>query len=147
MRSSWYRYHINMIKLFHIISLNALVFVANHFLMKKVCFPLYLSYLFFNCDKSVCKYGVQYNVRLFATVLNSRLKGQCYEIFDLWFFHQSTPPRALTHRLKPFHIWLHIRRDNHFKSRENRFQRCQWYRWNWKWSLEFPNFFLLEVLI
>jgi hypothetical protein len=28
--------------------------------------------------------------------------GQCHEIFDLWFFHQSTPPRALTHRLNHF---------------------------------------------
>jgi hypothetical protein len=56
---------------------------------------------------------------------NTPLKGQLHEIFDLWFFHQSTPPRALTHRLKPFRIWLRIRRANRFESRENRFQRCQ----------------------
>jgi hypothetical protein len=69
---------------------------------------------------------------------------------DFWplvFFHQSTPPRALTHRLKPYRIWLRIHRDNRFKNCKNRFQRCQWHRWNWKWSLEFPNFFLLIVLI
>jgi hypothetical protein len=31
------------------------------------------------------------------------------------FFHQSTPPRA--HMLKPFRIWLRIRRNNrHYSS-------------------------------
>jgi hypothetical protein len=33
------------------------------------------------------------------------------------FFHQSTPPRALTHRLRPFRIWFRIRRNNrHYSS-------------------------------
>jgi hypothetical protein len=33
------------------------------------------------------------------------------------FFHQSTPPKSLTHGLKPFRIWLHIRRENrHYSS-------------------------------
>jgi hypothetical protein len=46
----------------------------------------------------------------------SALKRQCHKIFDLWFFHHSTPPRALTHRLKPFRIWLRIRRENCFSG-------------------------------
>jgi hypothetical protein len=39
---------------------------------------------------------------------------------SLGFFHQSTPPRALTHGLNPFSIWLHIQQDNHFENRQNR---------------------------
>jgi hypothetical protein len=46
------------------------------------------------------------------------------------FFHQSTPYRSLINRLKPLRMWVHIRRDNRFESRLNRFQRCQWHRWN-----------------
>jgi hypothetical protein len=30
------------------------------------------------------------------------LKGQCHEIFDPGFFHQTIPPRVLFHGLKPF---------------------------------------------
>jgi hypothetical protein len=30
------------------------------------------------------------------------LKGQCQEVFDLRFFHQTIPPRPLIHGLKPF---------------------------------------------
>jgi hypothetical protein len=30
----------------------------------------------------------------------------------LGFFHQTIPPRALIHGLKPFRIWLRIRREN-----------------------------------
>jgi hypothetical protein len=51
------------------------------------------------------------------------LKGQLHEIFDPSFFHQSTPPRALIHGLKPLRIWLRIRRDNRFERRQNLFQR------------------------
>jgi hypothetical protein len=64
------------------------------------------------------------------------------------FFHQSTPPRALTHRIKPFRIWLHIRQNNqHYSSFSGvndtaetgstvsmtlpkPFQRCHWHRKN-----------------
>jgi membrane-bound metal-dependent hydrolase YbcI (DUF457 family) len=50
-------------------------------------------------------------------IVKLTLKGQCHEIFDLCFFHQSTPHRALTHSLKPFRIWLRIRRNNrHYSS-------------------------------
>jgi hypothetical protein len=38
-------------------------------------------------------------------------------------FHQSTPHWALIHWLRPFRIWLRIRRYNRFESRQNRFQR------------------------
>jgi hypothetical protein len=39
-------------------------------------------------------------------------KGPWNEIFDLCFFHQKTSPGSLTHRLKPFRIWLWICEDN-----------------------------------
>jgi hypothetical protein len=56
------------------------------------------------------------------------IKGTVSRDFrPLVFFHQSTPPRALTHRLQPFRIWLRIRRK---KSTLFEFQRCQWQRWN-----------------
>jgi hypothetical protein len=40
------------------------------------------------------------------------LKEPWHEIFDLCFFHQTTDPGSLTHRLRPFRIWLRIREDN-----------------------------------
>jgi hypothetical protein len=46
------------------------------------------------------------------------LKGQCHEIFNPRFIHQTTPPRALIHGLKPICIWLRYRREN----RDNRLQ-------------------------
>jgi hypothetical protein len=46
------------------------------------------------------------------------LKGQLHVIFDPQFFHQSTP---LIHVVKPFRIWICIRRDNRFESRQNGF--------------------------
>jgi hypothetical protein len=48
------------------------------------------------------------------------LNGQCHEIFDPHFFHQSTPPRVLIHGLKPFRIRLRIRRENRCENRQNR---------------------------
>jgi hypothetical protein len=54
------------------------------------------------------------------------LKGQCQEIFDLWFFHQTTPPGPLIHRWKPFCIWIRIRASSSTKSVP---QRWQWHRW------------------
>jgi hypothetical protein len=36
----------------------------------------------------------------------------CMRFSTLGFFHQSTPPRALIHGLKPFRIWPNIRRKN-----------------------------------
>ena len=39
------------------------------------------------------------------------LKGVCYEIFDLHFFHDSNPSRPLINRLKYFRIWFRFRRD------------------------------------
>jgi hypothetical protein len=65
----------------------------------------------------------------------------------LGVFHQSTPPRALIHWLKPFRIWLRIRRDNRFERRPNLFQRGQWPRWNRKWSLKFPHFCLKYIIV
>jgi hypothetical protein len=42
------------------------------------------------------------------------LNGQCHEIFDPQFFHQTIPPRALIHGLKSFCIWLRFR---HFMTK------------------------------
>jgi hypothetical protein len=47
------------------------------------------------------------------------LKGQCHQIFEPRFFHQTIPPRALIHGPKPFCIWLRIRRENRFGNRQN----------------------------
>jgi hypothetical protein len=33
-----------------------------------------------------------------------KLKGQCHEIFDLWFFHQSITPRPQMNTLEYFRI-------------------------------------------
>jgi hypothetical protein len=46
---------------------------------------------------------------------------------------------SLIYRLKPFCIWHHIRRNNRFESRQNRFQRCHWPSWNRKWGLGNPQ--------
>jgi hypothetical protein len=46
-----------------------------------------------------------------------KLKGHLREIFDpRFFFHKSTPPKALIHRLKPFRIWLRICQGNRFND-------------------------------
>jgi hypothetical protein len=66
------------------------------------------------------------HIKMVNVYVMSSIKGTvARDIRPLVFFHRSTPPRALTHGLKPFRIWLRIRRDNRFDSRENRFQRCQ----------------------
>jgi hypothetical protein len=60
---------------------------------------------------------------------------------NLGFFHQTIPPRALIHGLKPFCIWLRFRpenRDNRLQSSDpavsmrprNRIPRFQWDRGN-----------------
>jgi hypothetical protein len=47
------------------------------------------------------------------------LKGQCPEIFDPRGFHQTISPRALIDGLKPFRMWLRIRRDNRLQSSDS----------------------------
>ncbi len=37
------------------------------------------------------------------------LKGQCHEIFDFWFFHESVSPQPLSIPLESFRIFLKIR--------------------------------------
>jgi hypothetical protein len=68
---------------------------------------------------------ITYRTEKSCVSFQPNLKGTVARFSTSGFFHQSTPPRALTHGLKPFRIWLRIRRDNRFESRENRFQRCQ----------------------
>jgi hypothetical protein len=46
------------------------------------------------------------------------LKGPWHEIFDLWFFSSNNSPyRPLGHGLKPFSIWIIIRRTNRICNR------------------------------
>jgi hypothetical protein len=56
----------------------------------------------------------------------------------LGFFHQTIPPRALIHGLKPLCIWLRIRRENRFENRQNRISRSQWDRGHRHFLSEFP---------
>jgi hypothetical protein len=39
------------------------------------------------------------------------LKGQCHEIFDFWFFHESVCPKPLSIPNGPFQIFSKIRGD------------------------------------
>ena len=41
--------------------------------------------------------------------IGNGLKGQCHEIFDLWFFRQSITPRPQMNTLKYFRILFRIR--------------------------------------
>jgi hypothetical protein len=43
---------------------------------------------------------------------NVLLKGQCHEILEPGFFHQTIPPRSLIHGRKQFRIRLRVRREN-----------------------------------
>ena len=43
--------------------------------------------------------------------LKGRLKGQCHEIFDFWFFHESVSPKPLSVPLGWFRIFSKIRGD------------------------------------
>jgi hypothetical protein len=52
----------------------------------------------------IFKFGIRHP-QAQSSADNPLLKGQLHEIFDPWFFHQSTPLRALIHGLKPFCIW------------------------------------------
>jgi hypothetical protein len=44
------------------------------------------------------------------------LKGQLHKIFDPRFFSSNNSPRPLIRGLKPFRIWLCIRRENRLFS-------------------------------
>jgi hypothetical protein len=73
---------------------------------------------------------------------NKLLKGQCHEIFDLWFFHQTIPP-GLKHFLIWLWIWEVIRQSQCTSGVIDTAgaasvvpmsplvppQRCQWHRW------------------
>jgi hypothetical protein len=77
------------------------------------------------------RFRIKPQIKLVATIswfqIGVRdLKGQCHEIFDLWFFHQVIPP--LIHGLKPFWILLRIRRDMiNFRTQKS-CMRCRWPR-------------------
>jgi hypothetical protein len=44
------------------------------------------------------------------------LKGQYHEVFAPRFFSSNNPPKAIVNGLKPFRIWLRIRRENRFEN-------------------------------
>jgi hypothetical protein len=52
-----------------------------------------------------------------AVFMQSFLKGQCHEIFDLWFFHQTKLPLSPDTRVKAFlHMAWNSRRYSTLKS-------------------------------
>jgi hypothetical protein len=59
------------------------------------------------------------------------LKEQCHEIFDIWFFHQTTSPRPQTIAFKPFWKWLGNREDIRLLNRRFWRKRYQWHRCPW----------------
>jgi hypothetical protein len=64
--------------------------------------------------------------RYLASAYLALLKGSVSRYFRPPCFHKSIPPRPLTDGLTPFRIWLRIRRDIRFESRQNQSPRCQW---------------------
>ncbi len=42
---------------------------------------------------------------------HERLKGQCHDIFDFWFFYESGSPNPLSVPLGPYRIFSKIRRN------------------------------------
>ena len=50
---------------------------------------------------------------------NYELKGQCHEIFDLYFFHESNPSGPLINRLKWFCLKIRFRKDIRIRSSKN----------------------------
>ena len=57
------------------------------------------------------------------------LKGQCHEIFDLRFFHQTLPLDPLSGSLEWFRFYFRIRRDIRIRKFEKCFPRCGTQRW------------------
>jgi hypothetical protein len=42
------------------------------------------------------------------SAIKKSVKGQCHEIFDFWFFHESVSPKPLSIPLRPFQIFSKI---------------------------------------
>jgi hypothetical protein len=55
--------------------------------------------------------GVPLDAGFSLSVYFSRLKGQCHEIFGLWFFYESDSPKPLSIPSGPFQILSKIRGD------------------------------------
>jgi hypothetical protein len=72
------------------------------------------------------------------------LKGPWHEIFDLCFFHKSTPPKPRIHGLKPFWIWLRICEESWLWNPRFSSQRCQWHRCDKKKSPVNPQILCLK---
>ncbi len=53
---------------------------------------------------------IQTSIRV-QMISKNCLKGQCHEIFDFWFFHESISPKHRSIPLGPFRIFSKIRGD------------------------------------
>jgi hypothetical protein len=60
-------------------------------------------------------------------------------------FHQTAPPMSLIHGLKPFRIWLRIRKENSLRNCRFCARRCKWHRCDQKWSLVNHHIFLWKL--
>jgi hypothetical protein len=65
---------------------------------------------------------IQKTINRFGTVVGTS-RGSVTRFFDPRILYQTIPSRALIHGLKPFRIWLRIRRENRVGKRQNRLPR------------------------
>ncbi len=65
--------------------------------------------------KALARFGsiLGWNPDIRQKNINDNLKGQCHEIFDFRFFHESLSPKPLSIPLGPFQIFLKILGDIH----------------------------------
>jgi hypothetical protein len=102
------------------------------------CWPLATRQIFPHHSYQHC-----FVCQSWSTAAACTKRDSCTRFSTLGFFHQSTPYRSLIYALNPLRIWLRISRDIRCKSRQNRLPP----RKPIVWSLEFSNFFLLNVKI
>ena len=83
-----------------------LQFTSPRWLPSKYNSSHYSNYLF------LCFPPINYHFTHFKQLYNSnKLKGQCHEIFDCWFFQQMATLRPIRGTLGQFCFWLNIHRD------------------------------------
>ena len=75
----------------------------------KTCYLLWpiFSFIVICCFKT--------HVVSFCAIVLKTLKGQCHEIFDLYFFHESNPSGPLINRLKWFFLKICFRKASPLK--------------------------------
>jgi hypothetical protein len=101
------------------------------------CFT-YLSlltvFLLFVWKVSSCLYSLTFKIKIAHRCI---LKGQCHEIFDFWFFHESVSPKHLSIPLWPVRIFFENSRSY---SRLKVHHRCQRHRWQMEKNFKQKNF-------